>query len=80
MRAGTPSAVPVMQQQGDGTGRRERDRHQQDQRLDQAAERRRHHQEHDRDRGEQRQPEVAEGVGLVGADATEACTKRRPAA
>ena len=70
--AGTPSAVPVTSSSDDRAGRGERDRHQQDQRLDQAAERRRHDQEHDRDRGQQRQAEVAERVGLVGAHAAEA--------
>ena len=60
--------------QRDRAGRRERNRHEQQQRLQQRAERRHHHDVDDQDRGEQRESELRERLGLVGGDAAE----RRP--
>src|SRR5690606_23371187 len=56
-------------QQADRAGGGERDRHQQDERLDQAAERRHHDQEDDGGGGEHGQAELLEGLVLLGADA-----------
>ena len=53
------------QQEEHGTGRGERDRHEEDERLDEAAERRDHDEEDERDRHEHREAELTERLRLL---------------